>query len=124
MNEIIVVKKHISNKIFLDYFTYQNPLLSVKDLIGTKEDKNEKLVNNINDGQIDLKNNINRKEIPENENLKKVADTVEKIFGFNKQQKGKGGPSDLTRRGKVFDSKCIEFLTPKQTIQSLPIAIT
>ena len=54
---------------------------------------------------IDLRNDINRKEIPENENPKKVADIVEKIPDFNKQQKVKG----------------IKILTPKQR---LPIAFT
>ena len=34
--------------------------------------------------------NINLKEFPENENLKKVIDIVEKILSFNVQQKGKG----------------------------------
>ena len=55
---------------------------------------------------IDLRNDINRKDIPENENLKKVVDIVEKIIDCNKQQKGKG----------------IKILTPKQMLQSLPIA--
>ena len=63
--------------------------------------------NNINDGVIGLRNIINRKEIPENENPKKVAKIVEKIVDFNKQQKSKG----------------IKILTPKQMLQRLPIAL-
>ena len=63
--------------------------------------------NNINDGVIGLRNIINRKEIPENENPKKVVKIVEKIVDFNKQQKSKG----------------IEILTPKQMLQRLPIAL-
>ena len=62
---------------------------------------------NINDGLIDLRNNINRKEIPENENLKKVADIFEKFLTFNKQKKGKG----------------IKIVTPKQISQRLPKAL-
>ena len=77
------------------YFDYQNPLFLVKYLISAKQDKNEKLVNNINNGLIDSRNDINRKEIPENGNPKKAVDIAEKILDFNKQQKGKGRPSDL-----------------------------
>ena len=45
----------------MNYFHYQNPLFLVKDLISAKQDKNEKIVNNINDGLIDLRKDINRK---------------------------------------------------------------
>ena len=78
-----------------------------KDLIRTKQTKNDKLVNNINDGWINLRNNIIRKENPENENPNKIADIAEKILEFNKQQKGKG----------------IKTLTPKQMLQRLLIAL-
>ena len=61
MSEIIAGKKDINNKIFLNYFRYQNPLFLVRDLISAEQDKNEKLVNNINDGLIDLRNSVNRK---------------------------------------------------------------
>ena len=47
-------------------------------------------MSNINDGLIDLRNAINRKEIPENENSNKLVNTVEIIFDFDKQQKSKG----------------------------------
>ena len=60
MSEIIAGKKDINNKIFLNYFRYQNPLFLVRDLISAEQDKNEKLVNNINDGLIDLRNSVNR----------------------------------------------------------------
>ena len=86
---------------------YRNPWFLLKDLISAKQSKNKKLINNINNGSIDLKNNINRKEVPGNENLKKVADIVEKILEFNKQQKGK-------------ESK---ILTPEQMLQRLPIVL-
>ena len=62
----------------MNYFNYRNPLLLIKDLISAKQNKNEKLVNNINNGLIDLRKDINRKEIPENENPKKILDIVEK----------------------------------------------
>ena len=56
---------------------------------------------------INLRNSVNSKEIPENENLKKVVYFVEKILDFIKQQKGKG----------------IKILTPKQMLQRLLIAL-
>ena len=53
---------------------------------------------------IELKNSINRKEIPENENPEKIVNIVKKTLNFNNQQKGKGRsrmlalrPSDLAR---------------------------
>ena len=57
----------------------------------------------MNQSLINLRNSINSKEIPENENLKKVIHFVEKILDFIKQQKGKG----------------IKLLTPKQMLQRL-----
>ena len=101
LNEIIADKKDINNEIFSQYFKYQNPSFLVKDLISAKQNKNEKLVNSINNGLIDLRNNINRKEIPENE---KVANIGEK---------------SLT----LINSKGIKILTPKQMLQRLPIAL-
>ena len=56
---------------------------------------------------IDLRKAINRKKVPENENPNKIANIVEKILDFNRQQKGKG----------------IKNLTPKQMLQRLPTAI-
>ena len=50
---------------------------------------------------------INIKEIPENEYQKKVVDIVEKILNFNEQQESKG----------------LKILTPKQILQRLPIAL-
>ena len=85
---------------FWDCFKYQKPSFLAKDLIRATQVKNEQIVNNVNDGLIDLRNDINRKEIPENENPKKVVEIVEKIIDFNKQRKGKG----------------IKILTPKQML--------
>ena len=74
INEIIADEKDINNGIFSNYFKYQKPSFLVKDLINAKQNKNEKLVNNINNGLIDLRNDSNMKEIPENENPEKVAE--------------------------------------------------
>ena len=56
---------------------------------------------------IALRNTVNKKEIPENENLGKVINIAEKILDFNKQQKGKG----------------LKTLTPKQMLQRIRIAL-
>ena len=53
MNEIIANEKDINNETFSNCFKYQNPSFLVKDLIIAKKNKNEKLVNNINNGLID-----------------------------------------------------------------------
>ena len=55
----------------------------------------------------ELRNSINSKGIPENENPKKVVNIVEKIIVCNKKQKG----------------KVIKILSPKQMLQRLPIAL-
>ena len=65
------------------------------------------IVKYLNESLINLRNNIDIKEISKNENSKKVAYIVEKILDFNKRQKGKG----------------IKILTPKQMLQRLPIAL-
>ena len=78
INEIIADEKDINVQAFRNCFNYQNPLLFVKDLILAKQDKNEKLLNNINNGLIDLRNAIIRKEIPENEYPKNVVNIIEK----------------------------------------------
>ena len=58
MNEILADKKDRSDDIFWNYFQCQNPSLLAKDLITAKQDKNEQLVNNFNEGFIDLRNAI------------------------------------------------------------------
>ena len=107
INEIIANEKDINDEIFWNSFKYQNPSLLTKDLIRAAQAKNEQLLNNVNNGLIDLRNAIIRKDIPENENPNKIVHIVEKILDFNKQQKGKG----------------IKILTPKQMLQRLPIAL-
>ena len=61
---------------------------------------------------IDLRKSANSKKIPKNENPNKIMNTVK---NFNKQQKGRGSTSDLTRHLKI--------LTPKEMLQRLPIAL-
>ena len=50
-----------------------------KNLIRANRAKNDQLLNNINDGLIDLRNAIIKKEFTENENSNKIANIAEKI---------------------------------------------
>ena len=103
----------MKNKKNAEFFPYFKPRpdssFLVKDLISVKLTKNDKLVNNINIGLIDLRNSITRKEVPENKNPKKLVNV-----DFNKKQIDKGRVLDL--------AKGIEVLTAKQMLQRLPIA--
>ena len=64
----------------------------------------------------ELRSSISSKETPENEKTKKIVNIVEKILEFNKQQKGKGRPSNLAHVAKVFERLRIKILTPKQML--------
>ena len=81
----------------------------VQDLYNANKTTNEKTANNVNDSWIDLRNAINKKKIPENGNPDKLIDIVEKILGFNKQQKYGWYPSDLTREAIVSDFSRLKF---------------
>ena len=59
----------------------------VKDLISAKRDENEKIVSIVNDWLIDINNNINSKEIPENENPKNVVSIIKKISALRNNKK-------------------------------------
>ena len=43
----------------------------------------------LNESLIDLRNSVNSKKIPKNENPKNVVIIIEKILDFNKQQNSK-----------------------------------
>ena len=92
INEIETDEKYINDDIFWKYFKYQSPLFLAKDLFKVK---NNKLVNNINDALVDLRNAIIIGGTLENENANKIVDIVEKILDFNKQQKCQGLPLDF-----------------------------
>ena len=128
-------KKNMNEQIFREYFNYHSPSFLVKDLYEDEQNENDKIVKNLNKSLINLRNSINGKEVPKNENPNKIFDIVEKILGFNKQQKCKGRPgmpvscpSNLARVAKVsdrevFDGKRIKILDHKQMLQRLPIAL-
>ena len=90
LNKIKNEEKNVSEQIFNEFFNYPYPSFLVKDLYEGNQNKNDKIVKNINEPLINLRNSINSKEIPENKNLKKVVNIVDHILDFNKQGKSKG----------------------------------
>ena len=108
LNETKNEEKNINRQIVRKYFNHQYPSFLVRDLYQDKKNKNGIIVRYLNESLIDLRNSINSKEIPENQNPKKLLD-------FNKQQKCKGNPLRLATR--------IKILTPKQMLQRLPVAL-
>ena len=50
------------------------------------EIKNDEIIKDNNKGLIELRNSVNSKEIPENENPKNVVNIVRKIIDFNKKK--------------------------------------
>ena len=91
MNEITDNEKDINDKIILDYFKYQNPSFLAKALIRAMEATNWKFVSYDNGRLVNWGNAINKKQIPEKENPKKVVNIVDNILDFNKR------PSDLPK---------------------------
>ena len=81
-----MMKKNMNIKTFNEYFKCQNPTYLLNDLYETDKAKNEKIVNHVNDALIDLRNAINRKQIPENENACKVIGVIEETFNFNNKK--------------------------------------
>ena len=102
-NKIENDEKNTNNEMCRKYFGYQGPSFLTKDLNKVNHRKNERIANKVNDALIDLKNDINKKTFPENENPDKVIDIAEESFDFSYHQKGKK----------------LEVLTPKQIIQRL-----
>ena len=71
-------------------FKYQIPSFLVKDLLKADNNKNDKIEYLIIHELIKFMKDINIREIPENENLKKVVNIFVKILNFKEQQKDKG----------------------------------
>ena len=61
----------------------------MKDLYKDNQNKTDKIVEDINETLINLRNSFNSEEIPENENHKNIVNIVGTILDFNKQQKSK-----------------------------------
>ena len=69
--------ENICDEEFWNYFKYHTSFLA-RNLIRAEQVKNEQVMNNINEGLINLRNTIIN------------IDIVERILDFNKQQKGEG----------------------------------
>ena len=111
-NEWIIKKEaDINSELFIEHFNFQNPSDVLKNLyqINDKEKKN-KLVNVINSGLKDLKEEIKKMSEKERKNEKpdKIVEIVEDILRFIKQKQGGQG---------------IKILTPNQMLRRLPISL-
>ena len=100
-----MMKKNVNIETFNEYFKYQNPTYLLKDLYEADKAKNEKIVKHINDALIDLRDAVNRKQIPGN--VCKVIGIIEEIFNFNDKKL----------------QKQLKILTLKRMLQRLPIEI-
>ena len=69
---------------FNEYFKHPNSTFLLKDLYEPNKTRSNKIVNRGSDAFIDLRNAVNRKEIPENEKPEGVIDIAEEILNFNK----------------------------------------
>ena len=101
----------MNKELFKNHFSFQTPSALLKELYKTNDkEKNRPLVNVINSGLNDLKEEIKKmfekgKEIEDPESIVKI---VEEILNFNEQnQKAKG----------------IKILTPNQMLSRLPISL-
>ena len=112
IKQIIDEERDINDDLFSKYFKFQRPSDMHMLLKKTNDtEKNNKLVNLINSGLKNLKEEIKKmSEVEiESEDPELIVKIVEKILKFNKQnqQKGKG----------------IKILTPNQMLNRLPIAL-
>ena len=100
----------INTELFKKHFNFQRPSDMLKSLYRVNTNQNNELVNVINGGLKDFKEEI--KKIPEEERKiekpDKIVKLVEEILSFNKQkQPGEG----------------VKILTPSQMLSRLPISL-
>ena len=89
MNQIANDETDINTEIFNEYFKYHNLSFLIKDLSNSNETTNKKIVNHINNIWIDLRNNVDKKEILEIENSDNVIDIIKKCSTLINHKKGK-----------------------------------
>ena len=112
MNKRIIDEEiDLNEELFKKYFKIQKPSDMLMYLNKTNDkEKNNELVNVINSGLKDLKEEIKKmsKEEKEIEDPESIVEIVEEILKFNKQkQEGQG----------------IKILTPNQMLSRLPISL-
>ena len=81
--------KNINEQRFRVYLRYQDPSFLVKDLSKDNQIKSDTSVKYLNESLVNSRNTGNSKQVPENENSKKVISIIEKVLDFNNQQNGK-----------------------------------
>ena len=87
VNKIKNDEKNINTEVFNEYFGYQNPSFLAEDLFKANQVKNNQIVDQTIDSINELRNSIVKKEIPENENLNKIIDIVEKSLSLTTNKK-------------------------------------
>ena len=107
--QIIVEETGLNEELFKKHFNFQRPNDMLRYLNKTNDiEKNNKLVNTINSGLKDLKEEIKKmsKEEKEIEDPESIVEIVEEILNFNEQnQQGQG------------------IKTPNQILNRLPISL-
>ena len=109
--QIIKEETEINNELFKNYFNFQKPTDMLKNLYNLNDkEKNNKLVNVIKSGLVDLESDF--EEISEDEikieKRHKIVNIVKEILKFNKQnQSGEG----------------LKLLIPNQMLSRLPIVL-
>ena len=76
INKIENDEKNRNNEIFRKYFGCMNPSFLANNLYKANQDKSKEIINHVHDGLIGLRNAVNIKTIPENENPDKLIDIV------------------------------------------------
>ena len=71
LSEIGNEERNKNRKILREYFNYQTPSFLKKQLYKDNQNKNDKIVEYLNESLINLRNYINSKEIPEKQKQKK-----------------------------------------------------
>ena len=108
---IIDEEENINEELFTKHFKIQSPSEMLKSIYQTNDkEKNNELVNVINSGLKDLKEEIKKMSEKEKEieDPELIVEIVEEILKFNEQnQQGKG----------------IKILTPNQMLSRLPISL-
>ena len=82
-------KKIQLNKYFKIVLFYRSPSYLAKSLYDSEDIKNDRIIKNINELLINLKNSINSEEIPENENPKKKSILLKKSLNLINKKKVK-----------------------------------
>ena len=82
-SKIRIDQEKLNTEIFKKYFGYQNPSFLAKYLFKANQVINDQIVSLAIYSNNELRNAVIRKEIPENENPKKVIHIIEKVLEFN-----------------------------------------